>query len=670
MANLIVTDAGIAAIRNAQATGTNAVTVSSVKIGSGQWTPDHEATDLQNVIKTYTAIAGGAVGDNVIHVEAMDTSDDSFTAYELGVYFSDGTLFAVASDTSPILEKASASQAMLAIDIVISAADSVTFEFPSAEFSVPPATTEIQGVVELATDAECLTGTDAVRAVTPHGLKTVADTKAPVSHASSATTYGVASGSNYGHAKLSDSTASTSGVSGGTAATPKAVKDARDACIQADTLKVAKAGDTVTGAIHSTYGKANTSGIVEQFGGEMAASDKWRIGAGATASDAGFLELATADNGNEPIYVRQYSGAFATLARQVALLDGSGKTTFPVSVTCPSFIGALTGNASTATKLATARSITVKDNAQANAGPAQNFDGSSNIVLRLPATIKGTLDGNAATATKAVGDTNGARIDTTYLKLAGGTVTGTLVLSRTTDLSGTADNGPALVIGGTRTQAHIEIDNNEIQAKANGNTVSALYLQPDGGVCNVNGKRVVRGSGGGTARGVYVDGDGNVAAMSATVGGTARGVYLSGGTVTAMSATVGGTSTPVFLNGGTITKLSATVGSTTQPVFLSGGQLKVCNNYPSINMVPTGNPASRSNDTTYTAGTNGFLKVEHNDNHGQYDVEVTINGHLTRMHCGQYGSGGQHSGGCCFFPVKKGWTYRVHRASWAGWQPC
>ena len=50
--------------------------------------------------------------------------------------------------------------------------------------------------------------------------------RAPTSHASSATTYGAGSSSNYGHVKLSDSTSSTSSTSSGVAATPKAVKDA------------------------------------------------------------------------------------------------------------------------------------------------------------------------------------------------------------------------------------------------------------------------------------------------------------------------------------------------------------------------------------------------------------------------------------------------------------
>jgi hypothetical protein len=71
-----------------------------------------------------------------------------------------------------------------------------------------------------------------------------------------------------------------------------------------------------------------------------------RVGGG---SNAGFAEIATADDATEPIYVRQYSGTFSTLTRTATLLDGSGNTSFPGTVTAPTFSGALSGNASTVT---------------------------------------------------------------------------------------------------------------------------------------------------------------------------------------------------------------------------------------------------------------------------------------------------------------------------------
>lgn len=61
------------------------------------------------------------------------------------------------------------------------------------------------------------------------------------------------------------------------------------------------------------------------------------------------------------------------------------------------------------------------------------------------------------------------------------TFTDTTVFSKTQDAHGTLDYGPALIVGGTRTTAHIEIDNNEVLAKASGTAVSNLYLNQEGG---------------------------------------------------------------------------------------------------------------------------------------------------------------------------------------------
>ena len=62
--------------------------------------------------------------------------------------------------------------------------------------------------------------------------------------------------------------------------------------------------------------------------GYMAANDGWRI-LGGGSNDTGYLEIATRDNGDEAIYVRQYNGNFSSLKRTLTLLDNSGNTTIP-----------------------------------------------------------------------------------------------------------------------------------------------------------------------------------------------------------------------------------------------------------------------------------------------------------------------------------------------------
>ena len=84
---------------------------------------------------------------------------------------------------------------------------------------------------------------------------------------------------------------------------------------------------------------ASVSGTntIELVRGNMADNDYFRILVGGTASNSGYVEIATADDGTEPIYVRQYSGVFASLVRTATLLDEAGNTSFPGTVTASRF---------------------------------------------------------------------------------------------------------------------------------------------------------------------------------------------------------------------------------------------------------------------------------------------------------------------------------------------
>jgi hypothetical protein len=75
-----------------------------------------------------------------------------------------------------------------------------------------------------------------------------------------------------------------------------------------------------------------TTGNANALYGAIASGDYYRIQVGGSG-DSGFISIDTADNGNEPIYVRQYTNSggnpFGTISRELTLLDANGNTTLP-----------------------------------------------------------------------------------------------------------------------------------------------------------------------------------------------------------------------------------------------------------------------------------------------------------------------------------------------------
>jgi len=155
---------------------------------------------------------------------------------------------------------------------------------------------------------------------------------------------------------------------------------------------------TTAAQVIGTVTGTNTTELVR---GNMADNDQFRILIGGTGTNAGYVELATADDGTEPIYVRQYSGVFSTIARTATLLDGSGNTQFPGSVSASSFLGPLTGTSSYATSASQAISSSFSINASSSlraltANSASYATIASSSLFATNANDSNTLQGNAA----------------------------------------------------------------------------------------------------------------------------------------------------------------------------------------------------------------------------------------------------------------------------------
>lgn len=176
--NLIITDAGIAEMRNAEQSGTEKVRLTYIGLGSSKTASSKDQTAMRERFKTVSTVSGGAVGDNVIHLSVTDDSNDEYDCFEVGVYTDKNVLFGIVSSQTAIIQKSRQAQALLAIDFVITGENPNIIEVGDITVTVAPATTEVQGIVELATSAETIAGTDASRVVTPSGLSSLTATDA------------------------------------------------------------------------------------------------------------------------------------------------------------------------------------------------------------------------------------------------------------------------------------------------------------------------------------------------------------------------------------------------------------------------------------------------------------------------------------------------------------
>ena len=112
----------------------------------------------------------------------------------------------------------------------------------------------------------------------------------------------------------------------------------------AKTINITPAGIGAAASSHSHNAiSASLTGTnaLNMVYAQIADNDYFRLRVGGTASNVGYVEFATADDGNDPIYFRQYTGTFKNVTRTLTLLDGRGNSSFPGTVTAPTFNGNL-----------------------------------------------------------------------------------------------------------------------------------------------------------------------------------------------------------------------------------------------------------------------------------------------------------------------------------------
>lgn len=159
-------------------------------------------------------------------------------------------------------------------------------------------------------------------------------------------------------------------------------------------------------------GGINLSNVTSGFGlgisGTNGNNDGWTIRGGAFGADSGYLEIATRDNGNEPIYVRQYIDNFNTPFRTLTLLDGNGSSNFPGTLSASSYY--TSGNS--------------------------QIGGSLTVGNLSTGFVRSNSSGLLTSSPLVAGDI--PSLSNLYLPLSGGTLTGNLTASSFVKSGGTS----------------------------------------------------------------------------------------------------------------------------------------------------------------------------------------------------------------------------------------
>lgn len=168
---LIITRAGMAKFTAAQLTTGLDLTIASVGLTDQPILAAPTLEALPGEFRRLTMVSGKQVGDAVVHLTMRDDAEVGYTARGFGLFLPDGTLFAAYGQNDALFQKSPRATFLSAIDIAFPTGNIDRLTFGNTDFLNPPATTEVKGVVELATEDEAIAGTDMQRPA-PVGITT------------------------------------------------------------------------------------------------------------------------------------------------------------------------------------------------------------------------------------------------------------------------------------------------------------------------------------------------------------------------------------------------------------------------------------------------------------------------------------------------------------------
>ena len=311
-----------------------------------------------------------------------------------------------------------------------------------------------------------------------------------------------------------------------------------------------------------------------------------KIGTGLAMNTSGVLyvtgegvsvDTVDWDNVNgKPTHLEQFSNENTKFITASASITGNAKTATTLqtarTINGTSFNGS--ENITTA-NWGTARNVSISDSDATNTGTAVSVNGSAAVVLKLPSTIKATLSGNAASATKV-----GSNL---VIKLNSGTTEGTNLFTFNGSAAKTLDITPANIGAATSGHTHKYAGSDS----AGGAATTALTCSGNANTASTlaSARTLTIGS-----KGKTFDGSANVSWTLAEIGAAESGHTHN----YAGSSSAGGAANSVKTN--LIIKLNSGSTEGTNLFTFNGSAAKT------INITPSAIGASASGHTHNYAG--------------------------------------------------------------------